>query len=269
MVREGGAERGRDRPGRSADRRQDAEDLVREAPVRGDLGGESFACPGVGQRAVDQEVPHVLEAPTLGEFRCRVLPVVVEALLAPDVAEAGLGDDHPLELCGRDVRFIGGMEVCEGGQISQRHDAQEASVDHHGQVPVVTLGELLPGGVDRRVGVEAVGVGRHPVRHRCGRQVGTGAGGAEHVSLGDDADGPPAVDHDERAHDVPVHVGSRDGDAVGRGGGLRRRRHDVADGAGVGRGSLRGTRGVHDPSVGASIDIVNVDQIKLSSTCAH
>ena len=59
---------------------------------------------GVGQVALEQQEPHVLERPLLGQVDGRVLAVVVEALLAADVADLGVGDDDALQAPGTSTR---------------------------------------------------------------------------------------------------------------------------------------------------------------------
>ena len=58
-----------------------------------DLGGERRELVVVGQVAVEEQVPGLLEADALGQLDGGVLPVVEEALVAADVAELGVGDD--------------------------------------------------------------------------------------------------------------------------------------------------------------------------------
>ena len=45
--------------------------------------------------SVEHQVPHVLERALLSEVDSRVLPVVVEPLLASHVTDLGIGDDDP------------------------------------------------------------------------------------------------------------------------------------------------------------------------------
>ena len=50
-----------------------------------------------GEVALEQQEPHVLEPALVGQLHGVVLAVVVEALLAADVADGCLGHDHALE----------------------------------------------------------------------------------------------------------------------------------------------------------------------------
>jgi hypothetical protein len=77
---------------------------------------------GVGrrQRTVDHQSPHVFDGEAGGELGGRVLAVMVEALLAADVAEDRLGDHHAVESPGSEHGSVGhGPIVCparRGGQ---------------------------------------------------------------------------------------------------------------------------------------------------------
>ena len=51
----------------------------------------------LGQGPVDEQGPHVLEGAALGQLDPGVLAVVEEPLLAPHVADLGLGHHHPLQ----------------------------------------------------------------------------------------------------------------------------------------------------------------------------
>ena len=76
---------------------------------------------GVGQLAVDEEGPDVLERAVLRQLDGVVLAVVEEALLAADVADARLGHDHALE-APRDVRrrLAGGTEASDAQEVAHR-----------------------------------------------------------------------------------------------------------------------------------------------------
>lgn len=78
------------------------------------VGGERGTLHGAGQRAVDHQMPHVLEAAGLREIDGGVLAIVMEALPAPDVTQGGVGDDDTRQTsrhmhkggCGRVDRHV-------------------------------------------------------------------------------------------------------------------------------------------------------------------
>ena len=78
----------------------------------------------VGQRAVEQQVPDVLELPLLGQLDGRVLAVVVEALLPSYVADLGLGNDQAFQAWRR--VFHAGHSLV--GQHRRRHRRRPESV---------------------------------------------------------------------------------------------------------------------------------------------
>ena len=82
---------------RCAKRRQQRVQAGRQgAPAPHHLG-EGGRVRRVGQLALEEEVPDVLERALLGQLDRRVLAVVEEALLPADVADGGLGHHHALE----------------------------------------------------------------------------------------------------------------------------------------------------------------------------
>jgi len=97
-----------------------------------------------------EEVPDVLHGALLGQLRGVVLAVVVEALLATDVAHRRLGDDHALEAPARlgEARVF---DLQDGGQLEQvahRHDAHQTAVVDHREVAVPMGAEADEGIVD-------------------------------------------------------------------------------------------------------------------------
>ena len=82
----------------AGDRGQDGARPAGRASQRGAISATKPArSAGVGERALEHEVPDVLQRALLGELDAPVLAVVVEALVAADVADRGLGDDHALQ----------------------------------------------------------------------------------------------------------------------------------------------------------------------------
>ena len=69
-------------------------------PLGGDGGSERGQLGGVGQVADGHEVPDLLEAVVAGELGGVVAAVVVEAGLAVDVADGGVGDGDAVEAGG-------------------------------------------------------------------------------------------------------------------------------------------------------------------------
>ncbi len=191
------------------------------AAQRADLAHERLALAGRGQLAFEHEVPHALERARLGEVDGRVLAVVVEALLAPDVAHLGLGHDDALEPLGR-LEVAGERDRLDAGdphQVPHRDDADERVAVDHGDVPVAVGGEGVVGDLDARVRGHAVGVGRHPLGDLGGAGVDAGGAPAHEVPLGQDPDGTVAVHHHD-GPDAPVaHPARRLGHGVvGQGG---------------------------------------------------
>ena len=118
-----------------------------ELAQRSDLVEERVALGGRRQVALEEQVPHVLEPPLVGQLDGVVLAVVVEALEAPDVADLGLGHDHALEpgrrLDGRGVHHR--LDRGDAQQVAHRHDADEAVVVDDGDVAVAVRGEGVVG----------------------------------------------------------------------------------------------------------------------------
>ena len=146
----------------------------------------------VGQVALVEQVPDVLQRALLGQLHGVVLAVVVEALLAPDVAHRGLGHDHALE-----ARRASMAPGCSTGRIwrqlehvPHRHDADELAVLDDREVAVAVLGQAVEGLVDVHVGADRSGSG---VIHSDTLAVprSTPAAADPHqVALGEDADRP-------------------------------------------------------------------------------
>lgn len=116
-----GAEQGerRTQPGEGTGRRarpgyggQGVADLGGRPAQPGGTGGELGAGRRAGQLALGHQVPDVLEAAGPRQLDRRVLPVVVEALSAPDVTERGIRDDDTGEAPGDVERCGGGGRHC-------------------------------------------------------------------------------------------------------------------------------------------------------------
>jgi hypothetical protein len=97
VVGQAGAEGRGHRVAVPSDPRQGPQDCRRQGAEGRQLLGEVPPTGLLREVTVEQQVPHVLEGPVSGEVRRRVLAVVVEALVATDVAEVGLGDDEALQ----------------------------------------------------------------------------------------------------------------------------------------------------------------------------
>jgi hypothetical protein len=239
QQRQARAQPGHRRGDAAGDAGQGVEHGGGEHPPRRHLGHERRALVDRGgQLAVDQQVPHVLERAALGQLRRRVLAVVVEALGPPHVAEGGLGHDHALQTRGRrHGQLVGRPQVGERHQVPQRDNSLQLVANHHGDVAVAVVGELLPGLVDGGVGVDALDLGHHPVGDRRGGGVGGGGRGPQQVALGDDPDGPVALHDHQRADAVGPHpLGGLVQGLTGQGGDDRLG-HDGGDGAG-GHGAI-------------------------------
>ena len=183
----------------------------------------------VGQLAPEEEMPHVLERPLLGQVDGRVLAVVEEALLPADVADRGLGHHDALEP-GRYVaaRLGGGTDARHAHEVAQRHHADALVAVDDGEVAVVVRGQARPGRIDPLVGAEHVGPGRHPQGHLLAPGIAGPDGGPQQVPLGEDAHDLAVVGHDDRTGVGVLHHAGRLGQGdVGRAG-HGRRRHEVS-----------------------------------------
>jgi hypothetical protein len=151
-----------------------------------------------------------------GQLDGRVLAVVVEALHPPDVADLGLGDDHALQPRRRlDLaRVDDRLDLGHPHQVAHRHDADQLAALDDGDVAVAVGAERSERLLDRQAGLDAVGVGGHPLGDLGPVARGAGRGQAHDVALGEDADGAGAVGHDDRADGAVPHEGG------GRGHGL-------------------------------------------------
>ena len=119
--------------------------------------------------------------------------------------------------------------------VADRHDADQLAVVDHRDVAVAVRRRgcrTRPG--RRRSGATVSGVGRHPLGDLGRRRVGAGRRGPHQVALGEDADGQPGVDDDDRAHAPLDHPGRRLGQVVRRRRGQDVRRHDLGDRAYLG-----------------------------------
>ena len=81
-------------------------------PQRDHLRRERLPLGRAGQAPLEEQVPDVLERQLVGQLHRVVLAVVVEALLAADVADLRLGHDDALEPGGR----------LDGGRVDHRLD---------------------------------------------------------------------------------------------------------------------------------------------------
>ena len=135
-----------------------------------------------------KQAPDVLERSTLGQLDRRVLAVVVEALVAADVAHLGVGHDHALQPSGHLRR----TDLGHPHEVAERHDADQLAAPDHRHVAVAALPHPSEG--DARVEVELDGVDRvgHDVADREVAEV-LGRGDPDDVALGHDADGAGAV----------------------------------------------------------------------------
>ena len=178
----------------------------RDLAQRGDLGAEGVGLFAGGERAVEQQVPHVFERTLLGELDRVVLAVVVEAFEAAHVADRGLGDDDAFEPARHFVReVLRRLDLRDAHEVAHRHQTDQPLTVDHRDVAVAVLCQAgeRDGGVD--VGSDAVGIGRHPGAHRVDGGIGAGGREAHQVTFGEDADGPLAVDHHDGAHALLPH----------------------------------------------------------------
>ena len=173
---------------------------------RRDLGLEVGALGERGERAFEQQVPHVLERPLLGQLHGVVLAVVVEALEAAHVADRRLRDHHSFEparhLFGE---VLGGLDLCDAHQVAHREDPHEPFAVDHRDVAVAVLGQAREGLAGVEIGADAIGVRGHPCADQVRRRVGAGRGEPHEIALGEDADRPLAVHHDHRSHPLVAH----------------------------------------------------------------
>ena len=105
---------------RGRDRTEDGHQGVGQPAARDEFGREGRGSVRVGQFAVDQQGPHLLEAAVSSQLGRVVLPVVVEALAPADIADRGLGDRDPGQAAGDvdetvDRRSVGGRRCGCGG----------------------------------------------------------------------------------------------------------------------------------------------------------
>ncbi len=209
-----------------------------KGPEAGHLGREPTRRTGVGELALEEQVPDVLERSPRRQVDGRVLAVMEEPLLAPDVAQCCLGRHDPLQPGGNlGPGLVGRAQAGHPHEVAQRHHAHELVVLDHRQVSVLVMGQAGPGGIDLFVGPEHVGVRRHP--HLDGLDAGRRRRrrGAEQVALGQDAGHLAAFDDDDRTDAGVAHgvggVGQRRPRLTGHRGG----RHQVTDNGRHGLGS--------------------------------
>jgi hypothetical protein len=240
---------------------QQRSQVVRQGPDRADLGLEGPPAGGVGQLAVHQQRPHVLEGALLGEVDGGVLAVVEEALGAAHVADARVGDHDALEPAGRvDRGFAGRADRRHLHQVAHRQDADEGVALDHGDVAVAATGEGVEGDVDRHRRVDGVGGGGHPLADGGPPGVDAGGGGTDEVALGEDADGQPGLaDHHDRPDAGEDHGIGGGGDGLRGGGGDDRRAHELADQDRAGRPGTGGGDGVHGSTLTPVPTLINLD----------
>ena len=205
---------------------------------------------GVGQLALVEEVPHVLDRTRLGELDCVVLPVVVEAFEAANVADRGLGDHDAFQTARHVLReMLGRLDLGDAHQVAHRHDADELVAVDDRDVPIAVLGERGERGGRLDVGRDRIGVGRHPVGDGLGADA---CGGEAHqITLGEDADRASVVDDDHGADTLGTHpLGCGRHRLVGR---RRDGRvtHDLADSPRFGTAPARRRRHAGDPTAAA------------------
>ena len=102
----------------------------------------------VGQLALDEQVPDLLERAAAGQLDGVVAAVVEEALLAAHVADRGLGDGDALEAAGREPwrrgpRRLHLLDVRDPHHVADGQDAGDTLAVHHGEVAEATLPEDL------------------------------------------------------------------------------------------------------------------------------
>ena len=140
---------------------------------RRDLGAERVGLFPRGERAFEEQVPHVFDRALLGELHRVVLAVVVEAFEAAYVADRRLGDDDPFEPAGHFVgEVLGRLDLRDAHQVAHRHQADEPLAVDDRDVAVAVLGQA--GERDRcvEVGRDAVGIAGHPGAHGVDRGIG-------------------------------------------------------------------------------------------------
>ena len=126
------------RPGGRRQRAEDRDERGRQHAGGGDLGAERVQLGVVGKAAAGDEVPHGLERLAAGELGRVVAAVVVEAGLAVDVTDGGVGDGDAVEA---------GGHVDQGGHAIHRRPRATLAIN-----------------VDR-INVDAVHVTRFDGRH--------------------------------------------------------------------------------------------------------
>ena len=105
---------------RRRDGTEDGHQPVGQSTGRDQFGREGRGSVRVGQLAVDEERPHLLEGAVPSQLGRVVLAVVVEALAPADIADRGLGDGDPGQAAGDvdetvDRRSGGGRRRSCGG----------------------------------------------------------------------------------------------------------------------------------------------------------
>ena len=102
----------------------------------------------VGQLALDEQVPDLLERAAAGQLGGVVAAVVEEALLAAHVAHRGLGDGHTLESARREPGRCRScrldlLDMRDADDVADREDAGDMVAVHHGEVAEAPLAEDL------------------------------------------------------------------------------------------------------------------------------
>ncbi len=202
----------------------------RDVAQRPDLLGEGLPLGRAGKVALVEEVPDVLQRHLLGQLDGVVLAVVVEALLAPDVADFGLGHDHAFEPAAGFDRpgMLHPQDLGQAQHVPDGHQADQLALVDDGEVAVAVGGEVVERRQDRVAGRDRAGVRRHPVGHRRRSEVGTGRRRSDQVALGEDSHRLAGIDDDHRS-DAPLdHACRRLGQGIRRRSGQHVLGHDLA-----------------------------------------
>ena len=147
------------------DRGEHVGDRGRDHASGPDVGREGFALfERRREPALEQQLPDVFDRPRLREVDRAVLPVVVEAFEAADVADRRVGDDDTFETLRHLVRLrVGGLDHRDAHEVAHRHDPDEfpagavtGAVDDR-DVPVAALGETRERGARLDIGSDVSG----------------------------------------------------------------------------------------------------------------
>ena len=152
--------------------------------------GECLQLRVVGQLALDEQMPDLLERAAARQFHGVVPAVVEEAFFAAYVADRGLGDRDTLEPPGREPgrRRPGRLyllDVRDPDDVADGEDAGDPLTVHHGEMPEATLPEDLEPLLHRVGHRHRHGVLGHDLLDACGGRVDAVAHRTEEVSLAD------------------------------------------------------------------------------------